>query len=148
MHIDSPPTSHEPGPHNFFLRGCAKKEVFLTKPTNFHELRQQITEVCTTITRGILTNIRTEFENRLYYRQEVGGSQFEHLIEWIKTLFHTWHLLLIILINQEGVTVVCAKMFSASRPLSWAKFRCKVPSKVLGCSTLLLLLQGGKVGDV
>lgn len=63
-------------PLDFFLWGYVKLRVFSTKSTTI-----TITDVSATIAWKILTNVRPEFENRLYYCQEVGDSQFEHLMK-------------------------------------------------------------------
>lgn len=79
--IEWPPRSPDLAPLDFFLWGYVKERVFTTQPETLQELRQRITDVCATITPEILTNVRAEFQNRLYYCQEVGGSHFEHLIK-------------------------------------------------------------------
>lgn len=61
--------------------GLCKGANVLTKLTNLQELRQRIKEVCATITLEILTNVRGEFENRVYDFQEVGGSHYKHLMK-------------------------------------------------------------------
>lgn len=66
-------------PLDFFLWSYVKEQEFLTKPVNLQELRQLITDVFATISPEILSSIRTVFDNRLYYCQGVGGSQFEHI---------------------------------------------------------------------
>lgn len=58
-----------------------KELIFLTKTANLQELQQQNTDMCSAITPEIMTNELAEFENTLYYCQEVGISNFEHLIK-------------------------------------------------------------------
>jgi hypothetical protein len=75
-----PPRSPDLTPLDFFLWGHLKSVVNEPPPENLAVLRTRILNECQKITPQQLRNVRRSFEARLYYCQEVGGSQFEHLI--------------------------------------------------------------------
>lgn len=80
--IEWPARSPDLTPLDFFLWGHLKSIVFKTKPDSIEDLRQRIITECRyNIPREVFHNVRTEFENRLYYCLAQDGMHFEHLIK-------------------------------------------------------------------
>ncbi|CAH1104615.1 unnamed protein product, partial [Psylliodes chrysocephalus] len=79
--IEWPARSPDLTPLDFFLWGHLKSFVFKTKPDSIEDLRQRIITECSNIPREVFHNVRTEFENRLYYCLAQNGMHFEHLIK-------------------------------------------------------------------
>lgn len=77
--IEWPARSPDLSPLDFFLWGHLKSVVFRTKPNDIEELKRRITDACHQITPETLQSVRQQFEQRLYFCQEVGGAHFEHL---------------------------------------------------------------------
>lgn len=75
-----PPRSPDMAPNDFFLWGHLKSIVYRTPPNTLEELKARIIEACDTIPFQTFEAVRNEFHQRLYYCQEVGGAQFEHLL--------------------------------------------------------------------
>lgn len=65
-------------PVDSFWKLHIKDRVFVTKPHNLEELLQEIINVKSSITPKMLEKIRVEFQNTLYYCEEVQSSNFEH----------------------------------------------------------------------
>lgn len=78
--IEWPARSPDMTPLDFFLWGHLKSVVYKTPVGSLEELEHRITDVCRQITPEQLQNVRQSFVSRLYHCQEVGGYQFEHLI--------------------------------------------------------------------
>lgn len=78
--VEWPARSPDLTPLDFFLWGHLKSKVFATKPASLEELRERIVRECRLLTPDVFRNVRTEFENRLYYCMEVGGGHFEQYI--------------------------------------------------------------------
>lgn len=79
--IEWPARSPDLNPLDFFLWGHLKSVIYCTPVACVEDLRNRITEACRKVTPEILTRVRSEFVNRLYYCQEVTGNQFEHLLQ-------------------------------------------------------------------
>jgi hypothetical protein len=79
--VEWPPRSPDLSPLDFFLWGHLKSRVYATQPETLQVLRQRIVEECRLITADVFNNVRTEFENRLYYCLEVNGGHFEQFIK-------------------------------------------------------------------
>lgn len=78
--IEWPARSPDLTPMDFFLWGYLKSKVYETEPLTTDVLKNRIRNECANITPQILRNVRSEFENRLFYCQEVMGEHFEHLL--------------------------------------------------------------------
>jgi len=78
--IEWPPRSPDLTPIDFFLWGHLKTVVYKTPNDNIEMLKTRIFDECHKLTPANFKNIRQEFQDRLYYCQEVNGMQFEHLI--------------------------------------------------------------------
>lgn len=79
--VEWPARSPDLSPLDFFLWGHIKSKVYATECGSLEELRQRITLVCRGITPEMLGNVRQKFEQNLYNCMEVGGAQFEHLLD-------------------------------------------------------------------
>uniref|UniRef100_A0A1B6JM23 Tc1-like transposase DDE domain-containing protein n=1 Tax=Homalodisca liturata TaxID=320908 RepID=A0A1B6JM23_9HEMI len=79
--IEWPARSPDLNPLDFFLWGHLKSVIYCTPVACVEDLRNRITEACRKVTPEILTRVRSEFVNRLYYCQEVTGNQYEHLLQ-------------------------------------------------------------------
>lgn len=78
--LEWPARSPDLSPLDFFLWGHLKSKIYATEPGSLEELRRRIVEECRQITPQILQNVRERFEQNLYHCMEVGGAQFEHLL--------------------------------------------------------------------
>lgn len=78
--IEWPARSPDLTPLDFFLWGYIKSTIYKTPVQNIEDLRHRIVQACRNITEETLHNVREEFTSRLFYCQEVGGLQFEHLL--------------------------------------------------------------------
>ena len=79
--IEWPPRSPDLSPLDFFLWGHIKSIVYSTPPETLDVLRARIIDVCREVTPQMLRNVRQRFEENLYHCMEVGGQQFEHLLD-------------------------------------------------------------------
>lgn len=79
--IEWPPRSPDLSPLDFFLWGHLKSKIYATQPTSLQDLRERITNECHLITPDMLQNVRNRFEDNLYHCMEVGGQQFQHLLD-------------------------------------------------------------------
>lgn len=76
-----PPRSPDLTPLDFFLWGHIKSKVYSTPPDTLEDLRRRIIHECREVTPQMLQNVRHRFEDNLYHCMDVGGQQFEHLLD-------------------------------------------------------------------
>jgi len=82
--IPWPARSPDLTPLDFYLWGHLKHQIYRyphERPANLDELRAKILQFSNSITPEILSNVRTEFYDRLGYCEAQQGNLFEHLIK-------------------------------------------------------------------
>jgi hypothetical protein len=79
--IPWPPRSPDLTPLDFFLWGYLKSMVYVNKPENLEDLKNNIRDACRAVTPDMLENVRTGWGLRLKHCIAINGAQFEHLIK-------------------------------------------------------------------
>lgn len=79
--LEWPARSPDLTPLDFFLWGYLKTMVYKTPLHDIQDLRHRITDTCRQINKETFTNVRQEFENRLYFCLATNGKHFENLIK-------------------------------------------------------------------
>lgn len=78
--IEWPSRSPDLSPLDFFLWGYLKNRVYINRPLTREDLKIRIQYEMQAIPVNYLQRSFKNFEQRLYYCQEVNGNHFEHLI--------------------------------------------------------------------
>lgn len=78
--VEWPARSPDLTPLDFFLWGYLKSKVYSTAPDSIDVLKQRIVEECRAISPDTFYRVRQEFNNRMFYCQEVDGAHFEQLL--------------------------------------------------------------------
>lgn len=78
--IEWPARSPDLTPLDYYLWGYLKSKVYINRPNNIDELKTRIRQEMRLIEPQIVHNVLQEFEDRLGYCQDVGGGQFQHLL--------------------------------------------------------------------
>lgn len=82
--IPWPARSPDLSPLDFFLWGHLTELVYRyphERPANLEQLRVKIFDITNSITPEVLSNVRTEFYDRLGYCEAQQGNVFEHLLK-------------------------------------------------------------------
>lgn len=79
--IEWPARSPDLTPLDYFLWGYLKSKVYFNRPNNIDELKARIRHEVRLIQPQVIHNVLEEFKDRLAYCQEVGGGQFQHLLQ-------------------------------------------------------------------
>ncbi|GBN11937.1 hypothetical protein AVEN_269098-1 [Araneus ventricosus] len=76
--VEWSPRSPDLDPMDFFLRGYVKQRVYATPPPTIQELRNRITDVCTSLSPAMLCNVQREVLPRVQMCIVAEGHHFEH----------------------------------------------------------------------
>lgn len=78
--MEWPARSPDMTPLDFFLWGYLKNRVYVNRPSNINDLKARIRLEMQSISPQMINSSIRSFQDRLYYCQETGGQQFEHLL--------------------------------------------------------------------
>ncbi|GBN60871.1 hypothetical protein AVEN_49652-1 [Araneus ventricosus] len=76
--VEWPPRSPDLNPLGFFLWEYIKQRVHATPPPTLQELRNRITDACSSVSPTMLCNVQREVQSRVQMRIVAEGHHFEH----------------------------------------------------------------------